>query len=135
MTDVCCGETHFHLRHKHFQEALVAVQDATEDTDVCRATTLEEALEAWDCYPEIDQQTGDITDISVGPEPWCADQEWHLLFEALGPYVTAGSSIEMENDFGHYRYFFDGLQCHTQGAIITYEELPIYTAQTHPDGP
>lgn len=121
-----CGAD-FELPQKHFEAALQAVKKADifpyAKRDLESAQTLEKALEEWGWSVVINERTGNIIDISFEGENYHNEDE---LFEALGPYVKAGSFIEVNIQGDYYRYFFDGRQCHDQVGEIVYPEIPIY---------
>lgn len=72
----------------------------------------------WSVF-EDPMENGDITSIEFIGEKSGDDL---ILFEALAPFVEAGSFIEMIGEDGyHWRWFFDGKTCEEQEGTVTYK--------------
>jgi hypothetical protein len=70
--------------------------------------TLEELLELWGYEPRVDQSDGSIVGLDCNNEKLGAELD---LFKAIAPCVRAGSFIEMNGDYGAWRWVFDGATC------------------------
>jgi len=104
----------FFLPKEKQQEALQAIQIAAESkprifgSSILQAHTLQEALESWCWKPEFDKQ-GNIEAISFEGNKSGNELE---LFQAIAPFVKAGSFIEMSGEDGAiWRFQFDGKTC------------------------
>ena len=121
-----CGAD-FELPQKHFEAALQAVKKADifpyAKRDLESAQTLEKALEEWGWSVVINERTGNIIDISFEGENYHNEDE---LFEALGPYVKAGSFIEVNIQGDSIVTSSTAGSATTRWARIVYPEIPIY---------
>ena len=80
--------------------------------------TLEEAIVAWGWQLD-DLGDGDYRIECLGNG--LGDD--HRLFEAIAPFVVAGSFIEMSGEDGTiWRWYFDGKQCEEQLGRVVYGE-------------
>lgn len=76
-------------------------------------------LEHWGYEPQLDDDTGDITDVAFQHEKLGDELE---LFKAIAPFVEAGSFLEMSGeDGGRWRWVFDGKTCKEVYAKMTWE--------------
>jgi hypothetical protein len=104
----------FFLPKEKQQEALQAIKIAAESKPrifgACTSQfqTLQEALESWCWKPQFDKK-GNIEAISFEGQKSGYELE---LFQAIAPFVKAGSFIEMSGEDGAiWRYQFDGTIC------------------------
>jgi hypothetical protein len=87
--------------------------------DFVNSNTLKEAMDAWRWSIEIDENTGDAINIYFNGEKLGDDT---YLFEAIAPYVRAGSFIEMQGEDGClWRWVFDGKTYREVSATITWD--------------
>lgn len=114
----------FFLPEEKQQEALQAIKIAAESKQrifgACTSQfqTLQEALEAWAWKPEFDEE-GNIVAISFEGNKSGNDLE---LFQAIAPFVKAGSFIEMGGEDGAiWRFQFDGKTCYENYPTIKWE--------------
>jgi len=114
----------FFLPKEKQQEALQAIKIAGEknrrifDSHILQFQTLQEALEAWAWKPEFDEE-GNIVAIYFEGNKSGNELE---LFNALAPYVKAGSFIEMGGEDGAiWRFQFDGTTCFENYPKITWD--------------
>lgn len=76
--------------------------------DFADARTLAAVLDAWRWTPTV-ANDGTITGVSFRGSRLA---DCHLLFEAIGPYVSAGPHITMWGEDGaEWQYRFDGSSC------------------------
>ena len=76
--------------------------------DVLECHNLRDAVERWGWDLEEDS-SGDIINIGCNNEKLGEDLK---LFEAIAPFVTRGSFIEMTGDeASHWRWVFNGKTC------------------------
>jgi hypothetical protein len=151
-------DTKFTLRHAHFHAAHAALLhivralpreiDHVSSKRLLETSHLVEALRTfrWRALTEdrIDlsdvdpvnlrgagrHATKDILDLEFSGTQLGDDR---LMFEALAPFVEAGSYVSMRaDDTNIWRWYFDGKKCHEQPARITYEDAP--TEPTPPEG-
>lgn len=79
------------------------------------ADTLEEAMSAWRWETESYWKYILFDGEKLGDDL--------LLFDAIAPYVEAGSYIEMQGEDGAiWRWIFDGKTCREINALITFKE-------------
>ena len=79
------------------------------------ADTFEEAMNAWRWETDSDWKYILFTGEKLGDD--------NLLFDAIAPYVEAGSYIEMLGEDGQiWRWIFDGKTCREVTAKIIFEE-------------
>ena len=100
-------DSKFTIKQANQEAALAALQKAWP---VPVIQSLAQALEDDRWAPEIDQQTGDITDVIFFGEKMypSALGEEDVLFH-LAPFVEAGSYIEMADEQSRrWRWLFDG---------------------------
>lgn len=90
-----------------FEAARVLACDWAQPSEIAECTSLAELLDTWGWKAKEDAD-GNFTAISFQTEKLGNDDK---LFEALGPYVVAGSYIEMHDDYGVFRWSFDGETC------------------------
>lgn len=143
-------DTKFVIRHTHFHKAHEAVLAVARKlpreiryvttSRLLRATTLPEALHVFRWNVKTD---GDIDLVNALKHDLDHNPAWntrdvlgvvfagenlgdeHELFNALAPFVEAGSFIEVEGDEGaRWRWYFDGVRCHEQQARVVYGEAP-----------
>lgn len=121
--------TDFKILKERQTEALQAVKRLFKDKstrfswvhheDAVRAKDLNEFLGEWRWTPSYDK-AGNIVDVSFIGEK-IGDED--TLFDALGPYVEAGSTIECTGEDGSFwRWRFCGLHCHNEGGSRVYSE-------------
>jgi len=73
---------------------------------VIKASTFQDVMDAWRYHLTKDARTGDFTSITFKGQK-AGDEE--VLFQAIAPYVTAGSYIEFRGeDNARWRWVFDG---------------------------
>lgn len=126
-------ECDFRIRPENKAAALAALHAMTEaDTgggvrrwswvdgdEVRRATTLEDALQAWRWNTDQVEEDGTISNIFFEGEKYGDDDQ---LFAALGPYVDRGSYIEMQGECGAiWRWTFDGTSMEAKDAKICWD--------------
>jgi len=86
--------------------------------DVLASCSFEEAMECWR-YPVKIDDNGDIVDIEFDGEKL---GEEGLMFEAIAPYVVAGSYLQYQGDDGSiWRFVFDGKKMVDKAATISFE--------------
>jgi hypothetical protein len=128
-------EESFRIKRENFVGALSAIkglagQETIRDASgrhfswvdtrkFMEATTLREALRAWRWDVDIESDDGDAVGIMFEGEKYGDDPK---LFDALAPFVEAGSYIEMlGEDGGRWRWIFDGHTCIEKQATITWD--------------
>lgn len=85
--------------------------------DFARRDTVPEMMSAWRW--EVETEDGNIVSIEFCGEKLGDD---HILFEAIAPFVKAGSYIEMSGEDGtRWRWVFDGKTCVEKTATISWE--------------
>jgi len=114
----------FFLPKEKQEEALKAIIIAGINTPkifgVCtsQSKTLKEALESWAWKPEFDEE-GNIVAISFEGNKSGSELE---LFQAIAPFVKAGSFIEMGGEDGAiWRFQFDGTTCFENYPTISWD--------------
>ena len=117
-------DSSFFLPKEKQQEALKAIKIAGEnnrrifDSHILQAQTLKEALESWCWKPQYDDE-GNIEAIYFEGHKSGNDLE---LFNAIAPFVKAGSFIEMGGENGAiWRFQFDGRICFENYPTISWE--------------
>jgi len=89
--------------------------------------TLTGLMDEWRWNIDVDEETGDVTDISFDGEKAGDDS---ILFNAIAPFVEPGSFIEMVGEDGAlWRWYFDGKTCEEQDGSPAYKETPGYEAK------
>ena len=112
----------FTIKAENVEKALEAIKKLTAgyawvSPDVVNATTLCNAMWAWRW--EIVMDNNDVIGISFNGEKLGDDE---ILFNAIAPYVEAGSFIQMSGEEGMmWRWSFDGKECREQQAVISWE--------------
>ncbi len=87
-----------------------------------QANCLEDALKAWRWDPTVDSETGDIIDLEFCGEKLGDDA---VLFNALAPFVEAGSFIEMRGeDHLIWRWAFKGGKMQEKMGKVVFEDEP-----------
>lgn len=77
-------------------------------------------IEHWGYDPDLDDESGNIIDISFCSEKLGEEVEF---FKAIAPFVEKGSFIEMSGEDGSlWRWVFDGTTCKEVYATVTWEE-------------
>jgi len=110
-------EAKFKIARENHSEAFKAIKSlAGKETigdhfswvntkDFVKASSIKEAMEAWRWSPDFDE-AGDIIGITFKGEKLGDDK---TFFEAIAPYVEAGSYIQMQGEDGEmWRWVFDG---------------------------
>lgn len=83
-----------------------------------QTNTLEEAMAAWGW--QLDDVGNGKYDIECLGNNLCDDRQ---LFDAIAPFVVAGSFIEMSGEDGTlWRWYFDGEQCEEQLGHVVFGE-------------
>ncbi len=86
--------------------------------DVLASCSFEGAMECWR-YPVESDDNGDIADIQFDGEK--LGQEG-LMFQAIAPYVVAGSYLQFQGEDGSiWRFVFDGEKMIDKAATISFE--------------
>jgi hypothetical protein len=85
-----------------------------------KATTLVDAFYEWRWNARFGPLAGgDLTDLWFEGEKYGDDE---VLWEAIAPYVDAGSYIEMSGEEGEvWRWVFDGSTFHTHYGKMTWD--------------
>ena len=104
---------HFRIAVEKLPAALLAVQAITEQkprewggSHFSSGMTVPEMLEAWSWKALCDPATGDLIDLVFFGKQLGAEA---FLFQALAPFVDAGSYLEMLGEDGEFwRWAFDG---------------------------
>jgi len=118
-------EESFHIDAADKKFALAAIKRIdlrsfswVNSSDVQRATSLEEACEAWR-WPVETHDGGNVIAIGFhGEKSGDEDQ----LFAALAPYVKAGSFIHMSGEDGsHWKWEFDGVTVRENTARLVWD--------------
>mgnify|MGYP005750691621 CR=1 FL=1 len=100
-------------RHGHFAWVRTEV--------LAQARDVRDVLNEWRWRPTFSTQ-GDIVDLSFEGEKLGDDKQ---LFDALAPYVSRGSFLEMHGEDGEvWRWVFDGVRCLEQSANVGFPDLP-----------
>jgi hypothetical protein len=123
----------FRMKPNSDADALAAIKasakrkartEAASHEDQCFAEklsgleTLGHALEAWG-WQLLDNGDGTVWLECLGQKL----RDDRLLFEAIGPFVEAGSFIEMSGEDGTlWRWYFDGKQCVEQLGHVVFGE-------------
>jgi len=81
-------------------------------------TSLSEVLELWGYASEEDEQ-GNIVKLWFETEKLGEEIK---VFQAIGPFVKAGSYLDMNGDYGQFRWAFDGKTCKEQQAKIQWDD-------------
>ena len=117
-------DSSFFLAKEKQQEALQAVKDAGKSkpkvfgSNILQAQTLQEVLEWWCWKPQFDSD-GNIEAIDFEGNKSGDELE---LFNAIAPFVKAGSFIEMSGEEGCiWRFQFDGKTCFENYPTITWD--------------
>ena len=118
-------EANFKLKPGKEAAALQAIKEqASADSpwvttdEILNATNFKNAMEAWRWRIEYNDK-GEISDLQFEGEKLGDDVR---LWDAIAPYVKAGSYIEMSGDEGClWRWFFDGKKMIEQYARITWK--------------
>jgi len=118
-------DSNFTIRQQHHKTALAAIKKLITDgckegvmcrtstphyswvssSEVLKAVTLVEALEAFRWQPTDRNENGDILGIDFEGEKLGEDA---VLFKVIAPYVDDGSYIEMQGEDGdQWRWCFD----------------------------
>lgn len=85
--------------------------------DLTKASSLEEMLKWWRYEPKVTER-GDIAGLSFIGEK--AGEEKYL-WDAIAPFVEAGSYIEMQGEDGAmWRWVFDGKTCEEVQAKVVW---------------
>jgi hypothetical protein len=119
------GDSRFWIRAEKIPEAFKALKELGSDhswvsADAAKAKDLEELITSWRWTVYHDKSNGDIDEICFDGEKY-GDEEW--LFEALGPYVEAGSYINMQGEDGcQWRFYFDGSEMRMQDGITIFRD-------------
>jgi len=115
-------EADFEIKHDLQEKALEAIKNLASGSDsprhlhyawvndgeYCDAKDLDTAMDAWRWHVERNED-GDIDYISFEGEKLGDDE---ILFNAIAPYVTQGSYIQMSGEEGCiWRWVFDGEKC------------------------
>lgn len=125
------GGTNFRIKKENFQYVI-------DQIDLWNSTYLGEDEWAWrrktppvniqdafDCvgwWPAVDAN-GNVCGLSFN-DGGCEDDD-EDLFDAIAPYVEAGSTLEMRNEDGcFWTWYFDGKTCTKYDAVIRYPGLP-----------
>ena len=88
------------------------------DNNYKNRESLEEALSDWRWQIEEDPNAGDICNIYFEGEKLGDDE---ILFDAIAPFVEAGSYVEMDGENGDmWRWEFDGEMCVENLLTITW---------------
>ncbi len=83
-----------------------------------KARNLAEAFEAWRWGLSVNYN-GDWSDIAFNGEKYGDDD---IFFDAIAPYVTPGSYIEMLGEDGaRWRWVFDGKTCKQVHATVSWD--------------
>ena len=86
--------------------------------DVLASCSFEGAMECWR-YPAESDDNGDIAYIQFDGEKL---GEEHLMFQAIAPYVVAGSYLQFQGEDGSiWRWIFDGEKMIDKAATIFFE--------------
>ena len=105
--------------------ALAALKVAfPHEDDVRRAEDLEGALAKlrWECESEGFCRQGDVVEIHFSGDVLRSDK---MIFDAIAPFVEAGSYVEMMGDDGQmWRWVFDGHNCVEVHPTVTWPPLP-----------
>lgn len=114
----------FFLAKEKKQEALQAVKDAGKKkpkvfgSNINQDKTLQEVLDWWSWKPQFDKD-GNIEALYFEGNKSGDELE---LFQAIAPFVKAGSFIEMAGEEGAiWRFQFDGKTCIENYPTITWE--------------
>ncbi|PSR31229.1 MAG: hypothetical protein C7B46_17060 [Sulfobacillus benefaciens] len=76
-------------------------------------------LKAWNWEGKFDPITGDLTPIDFAAEK---PGDEAILFQALAPFVDAGSFVAMQGEDGDlWRWVFEGQQMREQFPQMTWE--------------
>ena len=135
-------DSKFHIPSGKFADALAAVKALMLDTasmnggswsggeqreswyafvnteSVLQAKSLTDALYAWR-WRAYTSDNGDLSVIYFNGEKSGQDT---TLFNAIAPYVTAGSYVAMRGEDGAlWRWYFDGTNCIEQEGKVVYE--------------
>lgn len=114
----------FTIKRESFDAALAAIKaikgsPSWTTSAFKKAKTLKEAFDDWRWNIEY-TDTSDVTDIGFEGEKAGDDK---LLFDAVAPFVEAGSFIEMSGEDGtRWRWMFDGKICKEKIARFVYDE-------------
>lgn len=77
-------------------------------------------LDYWRYEATVDDETGDITDLSFNGEKLGDELQ---LFQVIAPWVEKGSYLEVSGEDGTvWRWFFDGQTCQEQYANMDYDD-------------
>jgi hypothetical protein len=88
------------------------------DKNFHKLTDVKAIIRAWRWEPKFDEN-GNICGINFDGEKYGDDG---ILFNAIAPYVEAGSYIEMVGEDGaKWRWIFDGETCEEKQATISWE--------------
>ena len=128
-------QAEFSMSSEYFPEALKAIKDLAGQETIndgsgkhfswvvterfLSATTLPEAMKEWRWKVAIDDTKGNVIGIDFMGEKLGDDE---ALFNAIAPYVTAGSFIEMQGeDASIWRWVFDDGTCVEKSPSIYWE--------------
>lgn len=91
-----------------------------DDREYANASTLAEALTAWRWDATECPMGSGIADITFTGEKWGDD---NIVFDAIAPFVRAGSYIEMLGEDGErWRWVFDGSDWRQVNAKTVWED-------------
>jgi hypothetical protein len=119
------GDSRFWIRAEKIPaafEALKALGSAHSwvSADADKAQNFEELIQCWRWSVYHDKESGDIDEICFDGEKY-GDEEW--LFDAIGPYVEAGSYINLQGEDGCvWRFYFNGSEAFMQDGITIFRD-------------
>lgn len=118
-------ESNFRIKAERLPALLAALKSLeagrwVSQSEINRATTVEEVLRAWRWVPDFDGN-GDLVELWFRGEK-SGDED--SLFRVLAPYVEPGSFIEMRGeDDALWRFWFTDGKCHEIYPDITWPDM------------